>query len=329
MKPFIGITMGDPAGIGPEVTLKALARPEIFDLCRPIIIGSNEVIKDVIKLCGLELTVNIVKDNFEFEYRDKSVNILDLGNIDLNFLELGRVSEKCGRAAYQYVERAVSLAMDGRIKAVATAPVNKEALKLAGVPYIGHTEMLQGLTGVEDPLTMFQVDTLRIFFLSRHVSLRKACDFVSSDKVFETVVRSHKALLRLGVEDPVIAVAALNPHGGEHGMFGEEETEHIEPGINKARRAGYKVEGPVPADSVFYLALQGKYDGVISLYHDQGHIAAKMHDFEKTVSITNGLPFLRTSVDHGTAYDIAGRGMASGTSMYEAIRLAADYSRYY
>jgi 4-hydroxythreonine-4-phosphate dehydrogenase len=219
--------------------------------------------------------------------------------------------------------------MDGRIKAVATAPVNKEALKLAGVPYIGHTEMLQGLTGVEDPLTMFQVDSLRIFFLSRHVSLRKACDFVSSDKVFETVVRSHKALVRLGVEDPVIAVAALNPHGGEHGMFGEEEMEHIEPGVNRARRAGYKVEGPVPADSVFYFALQGKYDGVISLYHDQGHIAAKMHDFEKTVSITNGLPFLRTSVDHGTAYDIAGMGIASGTSMYEAIKLAADYSRYY
>lgn len=329
MKPFIGITMGDPAGVGPEVIVKALAMDEMFDICKPVIIGSYEVMKEAIKICGLELTLNIVSDSFDLEYEDKSVNVLDLGNIDLKDLVRGRISEKCGRAAYQYVERAVSLAMDGRIKAVATAPVNKEALKLAGVPYIGHTEMLQGLTGVEDPLTMFQVDSLRIFFLSRHVSLRKACDFVSSDKVFETVVRSHKALVRLGVEDPVIAVAALNPHGGEHGMFGEEEMEHIEPGVNRARRAGYKVEGPVPADSVFYFALQGKYDGVISLYHDQGHIAAKMHDFEKTVSITNGLPFLRTSVDHGTAYDIAGMGIASGTSMYEAIKLAADYSRYY
>ena len=329
MRPFIGITMGDPAGVGPEVIVKALTNSEIFDFCKPIIIGSHEVIKDAIRVCGLELHLNRVTDSFNSEYQDKSANILDLGKIELKDLKRGRISEKCGRAAYQYVEKAVSLAMDGRIKAVATAPVNKEALKLAGVPYIGHTEMLQGLTGVEDPLTMFQVDSLRIFFLSRHISLIKAIVSISSDKVYEAIIRSHKALARLGVEDPVLAVAALNPHGGEHGMFGDEESQHIEPGVNKARSAGYRVEGPVPADSVFHFALQGRYDGVISLYHNQGHIAAKMHDFERTVSITNGLPFLRTSVDHGTAFDIAGKGIASGTSMYEAIKLAAEYSRYY
>ena len=329
MKPFIGITMGDPAGVGPEVILRALERAELFEICRPIIIGNMEIIKDAARVCGASMLINKLDDSLKGRYVEGAVNVIDIAGIDLGLFEKGKTSGICGEAAFKYIEKAVSLAVDGRIKAIATAPVNKESLKLAGVPYIGHTEMLQGLTGVEDPLTMFQVDSLRIFFLSRHVSLRKACDSISSDKVFETIEKSHKALLRLGVINPRIAVAALNPHGGEHGMFGSEEVDHIEPGISMARSAGYIVEGPVPADSVFYFALQGRYDGVISLYHDQGHIAAKMHDFEKTVSITNGLPFLRTSVDHGTAFDIAGKGIANGTSMYEAIKLAAEYSEYY
>ena len=329
MKPFIGITMGDPAGVGPEVILRAIERTELFEICRPIIIGNMEIIKDTARICGISMLINKLDDSLEGGYVDGAVNIIDIAGIDLGVFEKGIISGICGEAAFKYIEKAVSLAMDGRIQAIATAPVNKESLKLAGVPYIGHTEILQGLTGVEDPLTMFQVDSLRIFFLSRHVSLRKACDSISSDKVFETIEKSHKALLRLGVRNPRIAVAALNPHGGEHGMFGSEEVDHIEPGISMARSAGYIVEGPVPADSVFYFALQGRYDGVISLYHDQGHIAAKMHDFEKTISITNGLPFLRTSVDHGTAFDIAGKGIANGTSMYEAIKLAAEYSEYY
>lgn len=207
--------------------------------------------------------------------------------------------------------------------------INKESLELAKVPFIGHTEMLGELTGVDNPLTMFEVQSMRIFFLTRHVSLRNMVDMIKADLVHETLIRCDSTLKRFGLESRRIAVAGLNPHSGEHGLFGTEEIDEITPGIKKAREDGIDVVGPVPSDSVFYQALNGKYDAVLSLYHDQGHIAAKMTDFERTISITNDLPFLRTSVDHGTAFDIAGTGVASEVSMVECIKLAAKYSRHF
>jgi 4-hydroxythreonine-4-phosphate dehydrogenase len=216
--------------------------------------------------------------------------------------------------------------MSGKLDALATTPINKEALKAGQINYIGHTEILEDLTNSRDPLTMFQVHDLRVFFLSRHVSLRRACDMVTRDRVLDYIQRCMKALERLGIENAKMAVAGLNPHSGEHGLFGDEEVREIEPAIQRAKEMGLNVLGPVAADSVFYFGLLGKYDAVLSLYHDQGHIATKMVDFERTISITNNLPFLRTSVDHGTAFDIAGTGVVSAVSMIEAIILAAKYA---
>jgi 4-hydroxythreonine-4-phosphate dehydrogenase len=240
---------------------------------------------------------------------------------------MGAVQRMGGRAAFDYLERAVGLALSGKVDAVTTAPINKESLRAAKVDFIGHTEILAALTRVEEPLTMFQVRALRVFFLSRHVSLRQACDLVTGERVLEAIRRCSEALRQLGVVEGTLAVAGLNPHCGEHGLFGDEEAREIEPAVREAQRLGHRVAGPVPADSVFHQALQGRYSAVLALYHDQGHIAAKTVDFERTVSVTLGLPFLRTSVDHGTAFDIAGTGKASAVSMKEAILAAADYVR--
>ena len=216
--------------------------------------------------------------------------------------------------------------MAGEVKAIATTPINKESLKAAKVPYIGHTEMLEDLGGAPDPLTMFQVKGMRIFFLTRHVSVAEAITQMTKERVRDYLNRCDKALQRLGVESRKLAVAGFNPHAGEGGLFGMEEVEEIKPGVELAKADGIDAYGPVPADSVFFQALNGKYDAVLSLYHDQGHIAAKMTDFHRTISITNGLPFLRTSVDHGTAFDIAWKNIASEVSMYECIKLAAEYA---
>ena len=240
--------------------------------------------------------------------------------------EYGQVQAQCGKAAFEYIEYAIKLAMDNKVDALATTPINKESLKAAEVPYIGHTEMLEELTNSHDPLTMFQVRSLRIFFLTRHLSIKEAIDQMTKERVHDYIKRSYDALIKLGVKEPKLAVAGLNPHSGEGGLFGHEEIDEITPGIKLAQEENYDVVGPVPADSVFFQALNGRYDAVISLYHDQGHIAAKMTDFHKTISITNGLPFLRSSVDHGTAFDIAGQNIASSESMEECIKLAGEYA---
>jgi 4-hydroxythreonine-4-phosphate dehydrogenase len=238
----------------------------------------------------------------------------------------GQVSAMCGKAAYEYIEVCIKLAMSGKAAAVATSAINKESLRAANIPFIGHTEIFASLTNTEDPLTMFETNGLRVFFLTRHVSLRQMLDMVTKDRIKDYVVRCLEALKRLGVTDGTMAVAGLNPHCGEHGLFGDEEVREIMPAIEELQKEGYPVTGPIGADSVFHQAAQGKYNSVLSLYHDQGHIATKTLDFEKTISITNGMPILRTSVDHGTAFDIAGKNIASEVSMVEAIRLAVKYA---
>lgn len=324
--PIIAIPLGDPAGIGPEITVKSLDKKEIYDVCRPLVIGHPGVLKQAMTFTGTRLAVHEVNEPLDGQYEHGTIDVLPIDNIEMDQLRIGEVQAMCGRAAYEYIERAVELAREWKVDALATTPINKESLKAANVPYIGHTEMLAALTGVEDPLTMFEVRSMRIFFLTRHLSLRDAIDQMTAERVHDYLIRCDKALQRLGLASRKFAVAGLNPHSGERGLFGREEVDEIEPGIERARRDGIDAVGPVPADSVFYQALNGRYDAVLSLYHDQGHIAAKMTDFERTVSITNGLPFLRTSVDHGTAFDIAGTGKASSVSMEECIKLAAQYA---
>jgi 4-hydroxythreonine-4-phosphate dehydrogenase len=219
--------------------------------------------------------------------------------------------------------------MNNEILAIATTPINKPALKAAGVDFIGHTEILAGLTNTDDPLTMFEVKGLRVFFLTRHDALKKACEMVTKERLLDYIDRCTEALKSLGIKEGSMAVAGLNPHRGDNGLFGTEDEEIIKPAVQEAKEQGYNVEGPIGADSVFHLALKGRYNSVLSLYHDQGHIATKTLDFERTIAITLGLPFLRTSVDHGTAFDIAGKGIASEVSMVEAILLAAKYSPEY
>jgi len=324
--PVIGITIGDPAGIGPEIALKACQNRELLGKARPLVIGSRKVLETAAGFCGLAVQMHRVSHPSQGKYRAGVLDVLDMDNIDVETLRIGQVQSACGRAAFAYVKRSIACALRHEIDAVTTGPINKESLKAAGIDFIGHTEIFAGLTSTTDPLTMFQVSGMRIFFLTRHLSLRGAIDSISKARVLDYIIRCTEALRAIGEGKKPLAVAGLNPHCGEHGLFGDEEVRHIIPAVEEAQRMGYPVEGPIGADSVFHLALEGIYSGVLSLYHDQGHIAAKTYNFEKTVSVTLGLPILRTSVDHGTAFDIAGTGRASPVNMIEAVMVAAEYA---
>jgi 4-phospho-D-threonate 3-dehydrogenase / 4-phospho-D-erythronate 3-dehydrogenase len=323
--PIIAVTLGDPAGVGPEVVVRALSS-ELPLPCRPIAIGSRPVVARALEVCRLASEVRVIDGPARAEGRSGVIELIDLDNVDVTSLQMGRIQAQCGRAAYQYIERAARLALAGEVDAVATAPINKESLRAGLVPHLDHTAIFGALANVEDPLTMFETRGLRVFFLTRHVPLRKVCDLVTKERLLDYFGRCLEALGRIGLGGGTLAVAGLNPHGGEGGMFGAEEREQIAPAVAEAQAMGLRVEGPVPADSVFHLAYIGRFSAVLSLYHDQGHIATKTLDFERTVAITHGLPFLRTSVDHGTAFDIAGTGAASAVSMVEAIAAAARYA---
>ncbi len=328
-KPLIAIPGGDPAGVGPEIIVKALADKKVQETCDAIVIGDLGIFENAVKITGAGLTVNTVEDPDEGDYSAGVLNLIDLSDIDPDKFEFGKVQAMCGQAAYDYIAKSIELAMDRKADAVATPPINKEALHAAGVNYIGHTEIFGALTGTEDPLTMFETNGLRVFFLTRHLSLRDMLDQIKKDRIIDYVRRCTDALRKLGAAGGTMAVAGLNPHSGEHGLFGWEEVNEIAPAVEELKKEGYDVAGPVPADSVFHQAAAGKYNSVLSLYHDQGHIATKTLDFEKTISITNGMPILRTSVDHGTAFDIAGKNLVSSVSMKEAILLAAKYAPYF
>ena len=328
-KPLIAVPIGDPAGVGPEIVVKSLASGELKDTADCIVIGDRQVMENAVKICGADLKVNVVEEPEQGDYREGVLNLIDLGNIYQKEFAFGVVSPMCGRAAYQYIEKSIQLAMDRKADAVATTPINKEALHAADIHYIGHTEIFGALTGTEDPLTMFETNGMRVFFLTRHVSLRVMLDMIKKDRIIDYVKRCTEALRRLGVEGGTMAVAGLNPHSGEHGLFGDEEVKEIAPAVEELQKMGYDVVGPVSADSVFHQCATGKFNSVLSLYHDQGHIATKTLDFEKTIAITNGMPILRTSVDHGTAFDIAGKNIVSAVSMIEAIRLAAKYAPFF
>lgn len=317
----IAITMGDPNGIGPEIIVKMLDGNFPYDQCFPVVVGDNYVLNKAAEVCGI--------NDFSQKYGKY------ICHVDTGFKQItpGTVTKEGGRASFEYIRKSVELCLSGECAAVATAPINKESLRAADIPYIGHTEIYAGLTDTKDPLTMFETDGLRIFFLTRHLSLANSIKAMTQDRLVDYVIRCTEALDRIGAASGMMAVAGLNPHCGEHGLFGDEEGRIIEPAVKEAsailgEKYGNRcnVTGPVAADSVFHLAHKGKYSCVLSLYHDQGHIAAKTLDFERTISITHGLPFLRTSVDHGTAFDIAWKNIASPVSMREAVVLACKYT---
>lgn len=326
-RPVIAIPMGDAAGIGPEIVIKALASAEVADSARCVVVGDKKILENALTFPNMpQMKINVIAEPADGVYEPGVLNLIDLDNIDMAQFKIGQISGMCGKAAYEYIAKSIELAMAGKADAVATTPINKESLKAGGVNFIGHTEIFGALTHTPDPLTLFEVRNLRVFFLSRHMSLRKACDAVTKERIVDYVHRCTDALRKLGVTEGVMAVAGLNPHSGEHGLFGDEEVREVAPAVAELQAQGYKVAGPIGADSVFSQALHGRYNSVLSLYHDQGHIATKTLDFERTISITAGMPILRTSVDHGTAMDIAGTGKASAVSMVEAIRVAVKYA---
>lgn len=326
MRPLIGITIGDPAGIGPEIVVRSLQNPEIYTRVRPLVIGNQKIINRALAIFNSNFTLHTVKTPDEGQYTHGTIDVLDIDNLN-DDVPFGVISAQAGQAAFEYIKTAIDLAMNKKIDGVATAPIQKEAIHRAGIPYIGHTEMFTGLTNSPQAVTMFHVNKMRIFFLSRHLPLIKACQYVTYDNVLPFIENCDAAMKRLGLTDARLAVAALNPHGGEQGLCGDEEITALAPAIKTARERGIQAFGPIPADSVFRLFDIDQCDAVLSLYHDQGHIAAKVHDLANTVSVTVGLPFVRTSVDHGTAFDIAGKGIASSKSMEESIRVTGEYIR--
>jgi 4-hydroxythreonine-4-phosphate dehydrogenase len=305
----IAVTLGDPAGIGPEVVVKALSDPTVASLAHWVIVGDEAVLRWVEGLTGAAL--NSVPQ----------ARVLDLGQIDPSEIAVGRLSPACGRAALEYVRVATHLCLRGEAAALVTAPVNKEAIALTGEDFTGHTEFIARLCGAPEPRMLLVNDRLRVVHVSTHVPLRNACD-VDSHKVLRTVELGHAAMQQLGFGRPRIALCGLNPHAGENGLFGEEDGKFILPAVKSAQALGFRCDGPFPADTVFLKAVRGEYDLVVAMYHDQGHIPMKLLDFEHTVNVTLGLPILRTSVDHGTAFDIAGKNRADPTSMKAALKLA-------
>ena len=319
-RPTLALTLGDPAGIGPEIMAKALAEGSAYELLVPVAVGPRGVLEQVIDGIGLDLRVRTVASPSEAAGERGTVDLIEAG--ELQRATFGEIDAEHGRAALAAIEKACSLDVDG----IVTGPINKEAARAGGLMFPGHTELLADLLGADPDgvFTMFVVGRLRIFFLTRHLSLRAAIDALTVEKVHDGIVRVDGLLRELGVDDPHVALAALNPHAGEGGMMGDEEIEILRPAVEQAREDGIRVSGPVPADAVFHQGHEGRFDGVISLFHDQGHIASKTLDFFGTVSATLGLPVIRTSVDHGTAFDLAGTWQADARGQVNALRVGAE-----
>ena len=325
-KPVIAITMGDPCGIGSEVVAKALGSGQVYPACRPVVVGNSRSMEEAVKLTGVSLKVREVESLIEAGLSPDWVDVVDIHNLDPQDVTVGKVSPACGKAAMQWVSRAAEMALAGEVNALATAPVNKEAASLAGYKSIGHMELLQQMSGAPNVATMLMTGRLWVVHLTTHRSLRVACDYVTKDGILAKLELTHSSFAQWGSRNPRIGVAALNPHNSDGGLLGNEEAEEIAPAVEEARSRGIEALGPIPADIIFHQAIQGTYDVVLAMYHDQGHIPVKVHGFERSITANLGLPFVRTSVDHGTAFDIAGKGIAHHDSMLEAIRVAVALS---
>jgi len=322
VKPLVAITMGDAAGIGPEIIVKTLGLEEICRICSPLVVGEGTTIRKTTELLKSPLKLHAIEQIAEVKGEFGTIDLLDLHNLNQAEVILGQICAPCGRAAMEYIAKAAELALAGEVKALVTTPINKEATKLAGHQDMGHLEYLAHITGAQEYATMLVTGPLSVVHLTTHYSLKDACKLVTKERILAKLKLTHDSFLKWGFKQPRIAVAGLNPHAGEGGLFGREEIEEIEPAVKEAQHLGIDTQGPLPADSVFNRAINGEFDVVLALYHDQGHIPIKVYGFEKSVSVALGLPFIRTSVDHGTAFDIAGKGIANPESLAEAIKTA-------
>jgi 4-phospho-D-threonate 3-dehydrogenase / 4-phospho-D-erythronate 3-dehydrogenase len=328
---MIAVTMGDPAGVGPEICLLSLTNPTVTDRVRPILIGdagrldlARGALAAAGRFSGTAPALRVIADPSEAVLAPESIDLIDVRNVPAS-LEWGKTTAAGGQAGFDYLGRAVHLARSGAVQAVCTAPINKEAWQMAKIPYPGHTEALTHLSGAARSAMMLVNRGLRVVHVSTHVSLRRALELLTIARVSDTILLADEALKRYIVSDPRVAVAGLNPHAGEAGLFGDEEETTLRPAIAQAQHKGVQVTGPVPPDTVFARAAAGEFDAVVALYHDQGHIPIKMLGVDTGVNVTIGLPFLRTSVDHGTAFDIAGRGIAREASMIAALDVAREF----
>ena len=323
-KPVLGVTMGDASGAGPEIVVKALALPDIRALCSPVVIGDAATFRQAARIVGSDVPIRGIADIGEATFDDSIIEVIDLKNIDLDRLEFAKVQAMAGQAAYESVVAAVDLALAGSIAAIVTSALHKEALNLAGHPWPGHTELLADLCGVKSVAMMLVAGDLRVSHVSTHCSLREAIERVKKERILQVLCLTDEAVRRMGIPEPRIAVAGLNPHAGEGGLFGDEEIREIRPAIEAACAQGLGAIGPIPPDTVFFRMASGQYDAVVAMYHDQGHIPTKVLAFDEGVNVTLGLPIIRTSVDHGTVFGKAGKGTARPDSMIQALKLAAQ-----
>lgn len=327
MKPVLGITMGDAAGIGAEIIVKSLSDKHLYEIAQPVVIGDKKMMQRALDLLQSPLKINVVEnlDNLNTKYG--TIDLIDLDNVPADLI-YSQVDPRAGKAAYEYVEKAVQYAMENKIQAVVTAPLNKEALHAGGKMFPGHTEILAQLSGTKDYSMMLVSEKLRVIHVTTHVQLRKACDLVKKERVLTVIKLADENAKMLGFKQPRVAVAGLNPHSGENGMFGDEDRKEIVPAVETAKQLGINASGPIPPDTVFHRAANlNEFDIVVVMYHDQGHIPIKLLGFDTGVNVTVGLPFIRTSVDHGTAFPIAGKGIADSKSMTESLYLAAQMAQ--
>lgn len=324
-KPLLAITMGDPAGVGAEIVVKAFTLANLNSRARPFVIGSVDCLQLAMNQTGIKLEIQPITSPGEVADIEGTIQVLEPVIFDTDKLVMGQVSAHCGDVAVQYFESAVRLCLAGEVQGVVTCPINKEAVHAAGyLGDIGHQEILARMTGAELTATMLMTRGLKVAHLSTHKSLAEAVAYVRAPIIEEKLTLTDKSLQVWGIRQPRIAVAALNPHGGEGGMLGREEIDEIAPAVERCQQQGINAIGPLPADSVFYRAIRGEFDAVLALYHDQGHIAIKVHNFEESITATMGIPFIRTSVDHGTAFDIAGQNKADANGLVEALSAAID-----
>jgi len=326
-RPLLAITMGDAAGSGPEIVAKALAIPEINTACRCVTIGDADTMRAALEITGAPGKVQVIEKLSDATFQDGTIEVIDLHNIQLDHLTRGKVDPMAGKAAFEYIKLATELALSGECDAIVTSAINKEALNKAGYHYDGHTQLLAELCGVPDVAMMLVSGQLRITHVTTHVSLLRAIELTTPERILTVIKLTDEAVRQMGIAGPRIAVAGLNPHAGESGLFGDEEIKYITPTIEEARRQGFNITGPLPPDSVFLRTLQGQFDAAIAMYHDQGHIAVKMLGITQGVNVTLGLPIIRTSVDHGTVFGKAGKGTADPTSLIQAIELASVMCR--
>jgi 4-hydroxythreonine-4-phosphate dehydrogenase len=336
--PIIAITMGDPASIGPEIAVKALKEKKLYETCRPLIVGDAGVFSDIIARLGLDIRMNAIDNVKKAKFEYGIIDIFDLKNVDITKLEFGKISAMAGEASFQSVKKVIELALAGEVDATVTGPINKKSINDAGHHFAGHTEIYAHYTNTRKYAMLLVEDNINVIHVSTHVSLRQACDLVKKERILEVIELLRNGLISLGKTNLRIGIAGLNPHAGDNGLFGNEDVDEILPAVKEALRLGYDVEGPIPPDTMFAKAAMGAYGGVVAMYHDQGHIPFKLAGFKwnaekqqmdsvKGVNITLGLPIIRTSVDHGTAFEIAGKGIASADAMVLAIESAVQLSK--